>query len=357
MFYSVTGSGKHSLSYTTGAARLVEEEAFASVAAGPVAFFGSETAISAEPAGNKLVRAGGWAPLAAGDIVAVAELGGGNPSWFVALVVQVDGDDLRLAAAWRTLAAVTGSATVKVYRSRRQRMGSRLLTSTWELYRAGVASGEIYRGVSHKSLQYAFTHPGIATVTTASDGLRLAEDVNAPLANPSAASEAYPFYSSGIPFGDGLRPNSGLGFRYNGAEAQEVLIHAAQSSIERPRKLTGGAGKFGPQLINVDGKWTARFTWSTIAAASSADVEVPQWLADAKRSEFELDLSYGYADADGRARLFRHAKLQLTKGQRDGRESSGDQMAMFEAVASRGPGGLADALEIHDFAPAESVVP
>lgn len=355
VFYSVSGSGKHTLSYPTDAVKIVEEEVFAAPSLAPVAFFGSQTAISAETAGNKLVRAGGWAGLVAGDVVAVADLGGANPAFFVAPVVAVDGDDLRLDAAWRTLDAVTGSATVKVYRSRRQRMGSTLLSSTWELFRSDVSSGEVYRGASHRSMQMSFAHPGLVTVSTSIDCLRKAEDTTSPLANPTAPVVAHPFYGSGIDFGNKLRPDAGLGFRYDGAPVLEAIVQKQDVSIERPRKLTGGAGEFGPQVINVDGDWTVRVSWSTLAAVSSADTEVPSWIAAAGRSEHEFSLAWGYGDVNGAARLYRCSKLQFGKAGRDPRESQGDQLAHFEAVASRK--GAGDSLEIHDFAPPAAVTP
>ena len=354
----VSGSGKYDLSYPSPARRIIEEEVFCAQRLAAVQFLGSDEAITADPSGNKLVRASGWAGLVAGDMVAVANLGNDsgstNPSFFVARVASVSGADLGLDPGWRTLAASANSATAMVYRSSRQRLGGESLTSTWELWRPNVGRGEIYRAVSHKSLQIAWSNPGKVSASTSQEALTLSEKVTDRLANSTAALEQRSFYTGVQPFGDAYRPTAGLGFRWGGALATEALIQSLQLSLERPRLITGGAGYFGGKLINPDGQFAVRFTMTAIAAATSADVELPTWVDDASQSDFATPIAWGWADADGWARLYCLSRLQFTKAHLDGREKTGDQLATFEAMAS--PAAGSSQLEIHDFAPPSTIV-
>jgi hypothetical protein len=265
------------------------------------------TTIAAVTSGNKLTHAtsGAWgtAGIVAGDVVRITGLVT-NGTDFVALVgAAPSGNDLPLT--WPTLLAESAGPSVTVKVVGRCRLGTSLLTATYERLNLATTKGSIDRGIGVNAWDLEFPQPNKARQSFGFVGLSKTR-ASAALANASTAAAGYPLVRSNNGLFGGSNAALGIGFRIDGTLLPDLRVNNLKLSVKNPLLAAGAAGSFGPLDLSLDGEFEVMLSGDFYRNSDDAE-DLLDYAAD---TDSVQDIGFGWIDRAGASGHLQYALMR-----------------------------------------------
>lgn len=303
------------------------ESAFCAAMAATVAV--TATDIEAEDTGNKLIKAaGGWSTLVAGDIVRVTGFVTPNPTTFVALVTSVTATDLVLA--WPDVADEAAGGSITVTYIGRLRLGTTLLTHSYEKLNLSGTKGEHWKYFAVNSLGLTVPEKGLCSLNFGySGGDATPVRLTAALGNSSNAASTNKPRNCNVHFGAASFPTQGLGFRYGGVLLTDLRIQSLKLTLNNPQLALGGVGSLGPTTLDLDQLFNAMLELTFLRTGDSAT----DLIADSDDVDTVVPIGFGFRDSDGLRDYWYGPAWQPYNEEDDGLKQAGQEIVSLKFMA------------------------
>lgn len=276
--------------------------------------------IAAVAAGNKLTHGttGAWANFVDGDLVYVTGMTTNGAAWLGRVNGTPSGFDLPIDPLFKTLVNETAGASITVMHGGRFRLGTSILTYTYEQWHALQVKGFVFRGVGVSQWMLDATLPTRMKQSWQLRGLTRAR-ISAQLANATTAANGYPAVGSTSNFGDALNPTFGFGIRYNGSLLSNLRMNSLKLTLDNPLLAEGALGTLGPIDLSLDNLFTVKVDASFLIIGANAETMI----TDSDNPDAEKSFGFGYKDSQGHRGYFWLPAVQPADGSDSGLQQSG----------------------------------
>ena len=285
--------------------------------------------IAAVASGNKLTgTSGSWASFAVGDFVWVSGMTT-NGTGFLAMVSSAPvTTDLPLSTTFKTLVNESAGASITVKHAGRFRLGTSILTASYERLNSGSTKGNVYRGVGINSWDIGFTHPNKWTQSFGLMGMSRTR-ISAALANATTAATGNPLWNSNTNFGMASLTSPGTGFRFDGTLITDLLIQSLKITVGNPLMAFGGAGALGKQGVSLDNRFDVKVDLTAYRTGSTAE----DLLDDAADPATSHTMGFGVRDNSTNGTYFYLPALQVSAESVPPAQQSGKETVTLSYVA------------------------